>query len=75
MAPTQSDSRFTATGAASIDGTDGIADCFGTLDHQVMLSTLAERIHDNRFLRLLRNMLQAGYLEDWVWVGTLSHSG
>ena len=34
--------------------------------------TLAENIHDNRFLRLLRNMLQAGYLEDWVWNATLS---
>jgi group II intron reverse transcriptase/maturase len=49
-----------------------IADCFGSLDHKVMLSILAEKIHDNRFLRLLRNMLQAGYLEDWVWNATLS---
>ena len=49
-----------------------IADCFGSLDHEVMLSILAEKIHDNRFLRLLRNMLQAGYLEDWVWNATLS---
>jgi hypothetical protein len=49
-----------------------VADCFGALDHQVMLSTLAGRIHDNRFLRLLRGMLQAGYLEDWVWGATLS---
>jgi group II intron reverse transcriptase/maturase len=49
-----------------------IADCFGSLDHEVMLSTLAEKIHDGRFLRLLRNMLQAGYLEDWVWNATLS---
>jgi group II intron reverse transcriptase/maturase len=49
-----------------------IADCFGSLNHNVMLSTLAERIHDNRFLRLLRNMLKAGYLEDWVWNATLS---
>ncbi len=37
-----------------------------------MLSTLAENIHDNRFLRLVRNMLQAGYLEDWEWNATLS---
>ncbi|GAB3450978.1 group II intron reverse transcriptase/maturase [Actinophytocola sediminis] len=37
-----------------------------------MLSTLAEKIHDNRFLRLVRNMLTAGYLEDWVWNATLS---
>ena len=49
-----------------------ISDCFGSLDHEVMLSTLAENIRDNRFLRLLRNMLQAGYLEDWVWNATLS---
>jgi group II intron reverse transcriptase/maturase len=50
-----------------------ISDCFGSLDHKVMLSILAEKIHDNRFLRLLRHMLQAGYLEDWTWHAT--HSG
>ncbi|TDC05717.1 maturase [Nonomuraea longispora] len=49
-----------------------ISDCFGSLDHEVMLSILAEKIHDNRFLRLLRNMLTAGYLEDWTWNATLS---
>ncbi len=49
-----------------------ISDCFGSLDHQVMIDTLAEKIHDGRFLRLLRNMLQAGYLEDWVFNTTLS---
>src|SRR6266498_2804553 len=49
-----------------------IADCFGSFDHSVMLSILAEKIHDNRFLRLLRNMLQVGYLEDWKWNVTLS---
>jgi len=49
-----------------------ISDCFGTLDHQVMLATLSEKIRDNRFLRLVTQMLQAGYLEDWVWHATLS---
>jgi group II intron reverse transcriptase/maturase len=49
-----------------------VADCFGSFDHQVMLSILAEKIHDNRFLRLMRNMLTAGYLEDWRWNATLS---
>jgi group II intron reverse transcriptase/maturase len=49
-----------------------VADCFGSLDHEVMLSTLAEKIHDGRFLRLIRGMLTAGYLEDWVWNATLS---
>jgi group II intron reverse transcriptase/maturase len=49
-----------------------ISDCFGSLDHEVLLSTLAEKIHDSRFLRLIRQMLQAGYLEDWIWNATLS---
>jgi group II intron reverse transcriptase/maturase len=49
-----------------------VADCFGSFDHQIMLATLAQRIHDGRFLRLMRNMLTAGYLEDWVWNATLS---
>jgi group II intron reverse transcriptase/maturase len=49
-----------------------IADCFGSLDHEVMIATLAEKIHDNRFLRLIQNMLNAGYLEDWTWNATLS---
>jgi len=37
-----------------------------------MIDTLCEKIHDNRFLRLLRNMLAAGYLEDWVFNTTPS---
>jgi group II intron reverse transcriptase/maturase len=49
-----------------------IADCFGSFDHEMLLSTLGEKICDNRFLRLMRNMLTAGYLEDWTWGATLS---
>jgi group II intron reverse transcriptase/maturase len=49
-----------------------ITACFDRLDHSIMLETLSEKIHDNRFLRLLRNMLQAGYLEDWEYNATLS---
>jgi group II intron reverse transcriptase/maturase len=49
-----------------------ISDCFGSLDHDRMIEILAERIHDGRFLRLMRNMLTAGYLEDWVWGATYS---
>jgi len=47
-----------------------ISQCFDRLDHQVMLETLAEKIHDNRLLRLIGQMLRAGYLEDWVWNAT-----
>jgi group II intron reverse transcriptase/maturase len=49
-----------------------IADCFGSLDHDVMAQILSEIILDNRFLRLIRNMLKAGYLEDWKYHDTLS---
>lgn len=49
-----------------------ISDCFGSLDHSVTIKILSEKIHDNRFLRLMRNMLEAGYLEDWQWNATLS---
>jgi retron-type reverse transcriptase len=42
-----------------------ISDCFGSFDHQVMVSILAEKIHDGRFLRLIGRMLKVGYLEDW----------
>jgi group II intron reverse transcriptase/maturase len=46
--------------------------CFDSLDHQILLDTLAENIHDGRFLRLIRELLQAGYLEEWTYNATLS---
>jgi group II intron reverse transcriptase/maturase len=49
-----------------------ISDCFGSLDHKILLRILAEKIHDQRFLRLIRNMLKAGYLEDWEYRDSLS---
>src|SRR5271169_6528067 len=49
-----------------------ISDCFGSLSHEIRLGILAEKIHDQRFLRLIRNMLKAGYLEDWEYRETLS---
>ena len=49
-----------------------ISRCFDQLDRSVMLATLGEKIDDNRFLRLVGQMLAAGSLEDWVWNATLS---
>jgi group II intron reverse transcriptase/maturase len=49
-----------------------ISDCFGSFDHDIMIAILSEKIHDGRFLRLMRHMLEAGYLEDWTWNATLS---
>lgn len=49
-----------------------IAQCFDSLDHQVLVSILREKIHDNRFMRLIENMLKAGYLEEWRYYTTFS---
>ncbi len=49
-----------------------VAQCFERIDHQVLLSILREKILDNRFLRLVQSLLQAGYLEDWHYHATLS---
>ena len=37
-----------------------------------MIKILGEKILDGRFLRMIRNMLAAGYLEDWRYHKTLS---
>lgn len=50
-----------------------IKGCFDNIDHTVLLSILAEKIHDNRFLRLIENLLKAGYCEYWRY--RPSHSG
>lgn len=42
-----------------------IKGCFDNIDHSILLSILRERIHDNRFLRLVENLLRVGYCEYW----------
>lgn len=49
-----------------------IAACFDRLDHDLLLSTLRERIHEGRFINLIRQLLDAGYLEDWKYNQPLS---
>jgi group II intron reverse transcriptase/maturase len=49
-----------------------VAQCFDRLSHEVLLSILAEKIHDGRFLRLIGALLKAGYLEQWRFHTTLS---
>lgn len=51
-----------------------ISKCFDRIDHSTLLKTLGEKIHDNRFLRLIASLLQAGYLENWHFNATLSGS-
>lgn len=49
-----------------------IKGCFDHIDHNTLLSILARDMKDNRFLKLVRQMLQAGYLEDWRYQATYS---
>lgn len=63
--------RRTWTGTAwFIEG--DISKCFDSLDHEVLMSILGENLRDNRFLRLIENLLKAGYLEEWKYNATLS---
>lgn len=49
-----------------------IRGCFDNIDHKILLDILREDIQDERLLRLLSTMLEAGYMEDWVYGKTLS---
>lgn len=49
-----------------------IRGCFDNIDHKILMSTLRETIQDNRFLRLIENLLKAGYCEQWKYYSTLS---
>lgn len=48
--------------------------CFDNIDHDVLMSILREKILDQRFLRLIENLLEAGYLEQWRYHATPSGS-
>ena len=49
-----------------------ISKYFDSMNHDVLLEILSKDIHDNRMLRLISNMLKAGYLEDWKFNQTIS---
>ena len=45
---------------------------FDNINHDVLIGILQERISDERFIRLMRKFLNAGYVEDWVFNRTYS---
>ena len=45
---------------------------FDNIDHDVLVGILRERISDDRFIRLIRKFLKAGYVEDWKFHNTYS---
>lgn len=59
------------TGATwTIEG--DLVKCFDELPHGVILQCLRKRINDERFIDLIRQMLQAGIMEDWHYERTYS---
>ena len=49
-----------------------ISKYFDTIDHDVMMNILGKSFHDGRFLRLIQNVLKAGYMENWQYNKTMS---
>ena len=47
---------------------------FDNIDHEILIKALRERIDDERFIRLIRKFLNAGYLEEWTFHNTFSGS-
>lgn len=45
---------------------------FDNINHNILINILSERIKDERFLRLIRKFLNAGYMEDWTFHNTYS---
>jgi group II intron reverse transcriptase/maturase len=49
-----------------------ISQCFDRLNHELLIQELSEHFHDGRFIKLMRELLDAGYMEDWTYNQTLS---
>ena len=45
---------------------------FDNIDHRILMNLLERKIDDQRFISLIKAMLKAGFLEDWVFHRTYS---
>ena len=45
---------------------------FDNINHQILIDGMKERISDDRFIRLIRKFLKAGYLENWKFHNSYS---
>lgn len=50
-----------------------IKGCFDNVNHDRLMEILGTKIHDSRLLNLIRNSLQAGVMDGWIYERT--HSG
>ena len=49
-----------------------ISKCFDTIDHDILLGIIRRDVKDERFIRLLKGAIKAGYLQDWKLSRSLS---
>jgi len=45
---------------------------FDNIDHEILINILEKKIDDPRFIKVIRRMLKAGYLEEWKYSKTYS---
>ena len=45
---------------------------FNNINHDILMKLLEKKIEDSQFLSLIRDMLEAGYIEDWQYHKTYS---
>jgi group II intron reverse transcriptase/maturase len=45
---------------------------FDNIDHKILVECLEKRIDDPKFIKLIKAMLKAGYMEDWTYHKTYS---
>ncbi|MCK6623922.1 MAG: hypothetical protein L6R45_01960 [Anaerolineae bacterium] len=46
--------------------------CFDKIDHDQLLIIMGRKIKDHKFLKLIKDLLKAGYLENWQYQSTYS---
>jgi RNA-directed DNA polymerase len=63
--------RDTWTGTKWLIEVD-VSGFFDNIDHDILLKLLETRVDDKRFVGVIKDMLKAGYLDDWVFERTYS---
>jgi RNA-directed DNA polymerase len=46
---------------------------FDNMDHHLLIQFLEKKIDDRRFINLIKCMLKAGYLEDWMFANLIEY--
>lgn len=49
-----------------------ISQYFDTINHDNLITIMAEKVHDSRFMRLIKHLLKSGYMEEWKYNKTFS---